>query len=198
MNKRKNKIENFIGIYDGYIPSTQCDDAIEFFKKQDELKKTYDRILIENTTKDKKNDKAMDIQSVVEWPTRFKPLLLNLDQVLSHYSKKTSIKEFYDVPRFDYTYIKIQKTIPGEGYHVWHLEHGPSVDSAFRALVFSIYLNDVKEGGETEFLYQSMRIKPKKGRVVIFPAGFPYVHRGNQPLKGEKYLMTSWFLLPKQ
>jgi hypothetical protein len=196
--KRKNKIENFIGIYDGYIPNTQCDDAVKFFKKQDELKKTYDRILIENTTKDKKNDKAMDIQSVVEWPTRFKPLLLNLDQVLSDYSKKTSIKEFYDVPSFDYTYIKIQKTIPGEGYHVWHLEHGRSVDSAFRALVFSIYLNDVKEGGETEFLYQSMRIKPKKGRVVIFPAGFPYVHRGNQPLKGEKYLMTSWFLLPKQ
>ena len=72
-----------------------------------------------------------------------------------------------------------------------------SMDSAFRALVFSVYLNDVKEGGETEFLNQAMRIKPKKGRVVVFPAGFPYVHRGNQPMKGEKYLMTSWFLLPK-
>lgn len=198
MNKRKSKIENFIGVYDGYIPSSQCDDAIDLFKRQEKLKKTFDRILIENTTKDKKNDKAMDIQSVVEWPTRFRSIMLNIDQVMNHYSKHTSIKEFYDVPSFEYTYIKIQKTLPTEGYHVWHLEHGQTMDSAFRALVFSVYLNDVKEGGETEFLNQAIRIKPKKGRVVVFPAGFPYVHRGNQPIKGEKYLMTSWFLLPKK
>ena len=198
MNKRKSKIENFIGVYDGYIPHSQCDDAIDLFKRQEKLKKTYDRILIENTTKDKKNDKAIDIQSCVEWPRRFRPLMLNIDQVTNHYAKHTSIKEFYDVPSFEYTYIKIQKTLPTEGYHVWHLEHGASMDSAFRALVFSVYLNDVKEGGETEFLNQAIRVKPKKGRVVVFPAGFPYVHRGNQPIKGEKYLMTSWFLLPKK
>ena len=198
MKKRKSKIENFIGVYDGYIPDSQCNDAIDLFNEKEKLKKTYDRILIENTTKDKKNDKAIDIQSCIEWPTRFKPIMLNIDQVMNHYSKHTSIKEFYDVPSFEYTYIKIQKTLPTEGYHVWHLEHGASMDSAFRALVFSVYLNDVKEDGETEFFNQAMSMKPKKGRVVVFPAGFPYVHRGNQPMKGEKYLMTSWFLLPKK
>ena len=56
----------------------------------------------------------------------------------------------------------------------------------------AVYLNDVEEGGETEFLHQSVRVKPKKGRIVIWPAAFPYVHRGNQPLSGEKYLLTSW------
>ena len=48
---------------------------------------------------------------------------------------------------------------------------------------------------ETEFLNQSTRVKPKKGRIAIWPAGFPYVHRGNPPLKGEKYILTSWMLL---
>ena len=57
---------------------------------------------------------------------------------------------------------------------------------------YSIYLNTVEEGGETEFLYQSQRVKPVKGRIVIWPAGFPYVHRGNPPLSGEKYIVTSW------
>ena len=61
-----------------------------------------------------------------------------------------------------------------------------------RVLAYSIYLNDVEEGGETEFLYQSVRVKPVKGRMVIWPAYFPFVHRGNPPLKGEKYLLTSW------
>ena len=40
---------------------------------------------------------------------------------------------------------------------------------------------------------QKIRVKPKKGRVSIFPADFPYVHRGNPPLKKDKYILTSWF-----
>ena len=61
-----------------------------------------------------------------------------------------------------------------------------------RVLVYSIYLNDIEDGGETEFLYQHVRVKPKKGRTVIWPAYFPFVHRGNPPLKEDKYIITSW------
>ena len=57
-----------------------------------------------------------------------------------------------------------------------------------------MYLNDVKKGGETEFLNQNERIEPKAGRICIFPADFPYVHRGNPPLQEDKYILTSWFL----
>jgi hypothetical protein len=89
-------------------------------------------------------------------------------------------------------HVKIQKTIPAQGYHVWHVEHGQSRENSKRVLVYSIYLNTVEEGGETEFLYQSQRVKPVKGRIVIWPSGFPYVHRGNPPLSGEKYIVTSW------
>jgi len=79
--------------------------------------------------------------------------------------------------------------------HVWHIEHGEGFNNEPRAFVFSIYLNDVEEGGETEFLHFSKRVKSKTGRIVIWPAGFPYVHRGNPPLSGEKYILTSWMLL---
>ena len=54
---------------------------------------------------------------------------------------------------------------------------------------------DIEEGGETEFLHFSKRVKPKTGRIVIWPAAFPYVHRGNPPLAGEKYILTSWMML---
>ena len=55
-----------------------------------------------------------------------------------------------------------------------------------------VYLNDVEEGGETEFLYQSRRIKPKQGTMVICPASFTHTHRGNPPLKGNKYMINGW------
>ena len=104
----------------------------------------------------------------------------------------TGIKAAYDIKDFKYTTLKIQKTLPTEGYHVWHVEHNANDGMEKRALAYGIYLNDVKDGGETEFLNFSTRVKPKKGRIVIWPAAFPYVHRGNPPLSGEKYLLTSW------
>ena len=87
---------------------------------------------------------------------------------------------------------KLQKTDVAGGFHVWHYENG-HIDSVHRMLAWTIYLNDVPEGGETEFLYQSERVKPVKGRTVIFPAGFMHTHRGNPPISNEKYILTGWF-----
>jgi hypothetical protein len=89
---------------------------------------------------------------------------------------------------------KLQKTDVAGGFHVWHYENG-HIDSVHRMLAWTIYLNDVPEGGETEFLYQSERVKPVKGRTVIFPAGFMHTHRGNPPISNEKYILTGWFNL---
>ena len=90
-------------------------------------------------------------------------------------------------------YIKIQRYKPTQGYHVWHDENS-QVNNANRLLAISLYLNTVQEGGETEFLYQSMRIKPKQGTLVIHPGGFTHTHRGNPPLKGVKYYMNTWII----
>ena len=60
-------------------------------------------------------------------------------------------------------------------------------------LVWTVYLNDIDKGGETEFLYQSERIKAKKGRVVFFPANWTHIHRGNPPLSETKYIATGWY-----
>ena len=122
-------------------------------------------------------------------------MIFNFDLASNHYLDNTGGRDAFGIDQFRYTQLKIQKTYPTEGYHVWHVEHGSGYKNEPRALVYSIYLNDVKEGGETEFLHQSVRVKPKKGRIVIWPASFVYLHRGNPPLSGEKYILTSWLLL---
>jgi len=87
--------------------------------------------------------------------------------------------------------FKIQKTKIGGGYHVWHYESATRENSN-RLLTWILYLNDVHEGGETEFLYQHMRVKPEQGTLVIWPAAFTHTHRGNPPLSNEKYIVTGW------
>ena len=87
---------------------------------------------------------------------------------------------------------KMQKTRPGEGYHNWHFEGGSTPYDRTSILAWMVYLNDVEEGGETEFLYQGIRVSPVKGRFVCWPAGWTHVHRGNPPLKQTKYAITGW------
>ena len=55
-----------------------------------------------------------------------------------------------------------------------------------------IYLNDVEEGGETEFLYQRKKLKPTKNRAVIWPGSYTHLHRGNPPME-TKYILTGWY-----
>jgi hypothetical protein len=88
--------------------------------------------------------------------------------------------------------FNIQETNPGEGYHVWHHEWAPTEIAVERTLVWTLYLNDVEEGGETEFLDIPFRAKPKKGTLCIFPSAPTHQHRGNPPLSGTKYLATGW------
>lgn len=96
-----------------------------------------------------------------------------------------------NLAKLDWSVIKIQKTKPKEGYHVFHCEQA-DMFTARRAMFVILYLNDIKEGGETEFVYQSKRVEAKAGRLILAPAAYTHVHRGNPPLSEDKYILTSW------
>ena len=89
--------------------------------------------------------------------------------------------------------ILFQKTERGEGYHQFHAEQG-EWSTRHRMFAWSIYLNDVKDGGETEFLYQKTRFKPKRNVGLLWPGGFTHTHRGNPPLSETKYILTGWII----
>lgn len=85
--------------------------------------------------------------------------------------------------------------IGGGGFSMWHIEQNSGLSSA-RVLGWSIYLNDVENGGETEFLYQRIKLKPKAGSLLIWPAGVTHPHRGNPPYSNDKFIVTGWFEFP--
>ena len=98
---------------------------------------------------------------------------------------------FYSGRYYSY-YQKLQMTPPGGGIHSWHNEHS-TADAMDRIMAWMFYLNDIDEGGETEFLHQKLRIKPTKGTLVMFPASYTHSHRGNPPLSQTKYILTGWY-----
>jgi len=94
--------------------------------------------------------------------------------------------------------INLQWYRAGEGgYPYWHCELYPrdaGGETLHRHLLWTIYLNDDFEEGETEFLYQQRRIVPRAGTLLIAPTAFTHTHRGNRPQGGDKFIATSWIL----
>lgn len=87
----------------------------------------------------------------------------------------------------------VQRTNPGEHYH-WHIDGG-SHDFSHRQLVAIWYLNDVAgPGGETEFLFQDIKVKPELGKLILFPPFWTHEHRGVTLEKGVKYIATTWIV----
>lgn len=86
--------------------------------------------------------------------------------------------------------MKVQRTRVGGGFHQWHFE---DAEDRSRFLVWTLFLNDVKEGGETEFLYKNTRVPAKQGSLCLFPSDWTHLHRGNPPMSNEKWIMTGWY-----
>lgn len=89
--------------------------------------------------------------------------------------------------------MNIQKYPAGGGFKVWHYERDRSTaPNCNRHLVFMTYLNDVEEGGETEFAHFPVRIKPEKGLTLMWPADWTHTHRGIVAPNEEKIIATGW------
>jgi hypothetical protein len=125
------------------------------------------------------------------WGPLLKPVLEVLHTEVDNYAFKFK-EAIYTLNDFRLeTVFNIQRYLPGEAYKAFHCERG-GITTGHRILVWMFYLNDIEDGGETEFLYLNKRIKPKAGRLVIWPASYIHAHRGNPPLSGSKYIITSW------
>lgn len=118
-----------------------------------------------------------------------------LSQLYSCVIKYLEVYEHAGKPKFAVSDIfNLQHYQPKQAYHSWHCENA-SIPNRLRYLVFMTYLNDVTDGGETEWYYQKLKLKPRKGLTVIWPAEWTHTHRGIVSNTQDKYIMTGWLTL---
>lgn len=191
---------DFIGFYENVFPQGFCQHVISEFDKVFEKGLCGTRKINEKVKRHIKNDSFyfLDMTPHDGSFSQFhehsvKHVLQNgLQRCFDAYTNQYDILQDLMLRS---TTIKIQKTNPGEGYHVWHCEQN-NQSMANRCLAWAIYLNDIDEAGETEFLYQKLRVPPKENTCIIWPAAYTHTHRGNV-VHGEKskYIVTGWFYL---
>jgi prolyl 4-hydroxylase len=127
------------------------------------------------------------------WGDLLKQLVSVIEEGVTEYLLQFSeglynISEFKLDPLFN-----IQRYYPGEGYHKFHCERGANSKDLRRVLVWMIYLNDLTDGGQTEFYYQKHKETPEQGKLVIWPSDWTHIHRGVTSPTQTKYILTGWF-----
>ena len=171
----KMEFQDFIGIFDNALDPRFCDFLVDYMDKTEfvDFKRNFGHV----------KDKQICLDGFS--PSECKQLMEFVNNCLFHY-----LNEYTYLGNFSYvsSLCLLQKTEPTQGYHLFHAEN-VNWNLSSRTMAWMVYLNDVEEGGETEFLYQKLKVKPKKGTVLIWPGGYTHLHRGNPPMS-DKYIAT--------
>lgn len=193
---KRSKYNNFIGMYENVYEDGFCNHLVQEFDRLMKSGVCMNRKVSEDALKTTKEDTWCNLNIRSNLPSHFNGINSldifweGLQNCFNDYVSEYDILSQFDLRCSS---VKIQKTDPGGGYHIWHPEHGPD-EMSNRCLVYILYLNDIDEAGETEFLYQKLRVPPKENCLVIWPAAFTHTHRGNVVHGNKsKYVVTGWF-----
>ena len=182
----------FVFELDGFLQDVYCDHLVKKFDTEAKL--------FAGTTKGgyqpdvKRSTDTSWYDSNDLWLDETAYFVIKMKKALALYGEYLVNKGYYKDAEWQKliktTFIKtpqMQKTEPG-GFYVWHQDGG--LNDSSRAFTFIIYLKDVEEGigGCTEF--EGKVVQPKKGKLCVFPAQWPFFHRGQVLEKGTKYILT--------
>ena len=207
----------FIKIYDKFFSPQSCDKLVQFFENN------KDSVIHLKTIGDAKREREWQKKNIKkESITHRKSWGLDVDNLIKKDPKNKEFREIHkliytgfdmgikkylrDIPRKGLGNVKnfkdenyfITKYNKGDGHYSWHSDRGlmdQKANTSNRFISAILYLNDVREGGETEFWLDGFKVQPRKGRLLLFPSGWTYIHRGIMPISGDKYICNNFFSL---
>lgn len=197
---------DFLYLIQNSIPDTMCDNIINFFEEDTIYKRPGCTASgIDKNFKDttdisipKDDEKWGKIESFL-----YKELAANIKRYVKKINNIPEYKQNHNYNK-DYKILDngmftrlfmIQKYKKNTGKFLYHNDFEISDDS-YRVLTFLWYLNTVDEGGET-VVWGNYKIKPEKGKLLLFPATWTYPHTGKMPISHDKYIITGWLYIPK-
>jgi hypothetical protein len=201
-NKNNNLHEKYIYIENNNLSKELCNEIITKFENDNNKQPG----LVSYNTHDINMKNTMDlfISNKEDWKDIDKLLFEKLRKSLEKYVYHVENIGEVNINHFDKNTItgntelrdfgyQVQKYEKNSGFYKWHSDIKTS-DNNTRFVTFLFYLNDVDEGGETLFI--NGKVKPKAGRLVLFPSTWTYMHKGSVPISDNKYILTGWFSLP--
>lgn len=134
--------------------------------------------------KEIRNTRILDVPAVYSNDVRW----FEVSQTVWRYAD--SYGQHFDAAFSNMEFLQLLHYSTEEGFYKPHADSGPGMQRIFSAV---LYLNDVKEGGETYFNRLDVSISPKAGRLIVFPANYVYTHEARTPKSNDKFALVTWF-----
>jgi hypothetical protein len=185
---REVKPHTFIYERPSTIPADWCEEMVRRFEANPEQQNKGRIGQLQGLDSDIKRSMDLVVSNKDDWQDVDQVFFRCMGAALNEFKQAYP---FFAGPFKDMGY-QIQRYQPGEFYH-WHIDGG-SHNFADRQLVAIWYLNDVPQGagGETQFLYQGVSIRPEQGKMLLFPPFWTHEHRSAELHQGVKYIATTW------
>ena len=194
-----NNMKDFIYEKDNSLSKELCEKLINYFESNIEIQ--YEGIIGvgEKISVNKKKKETIDISIKLdeliygsELYTMVDSLVENLKENLQCYIEKLKEQNVkFSIDKLSIKLLLLQRYKSNEGKFTYHTDFKLEKEMKYRLINFIWYLNDVEEGGETEF-FGNYKIKPTQGKIVFFPSEWFYPHQGKMPLSNNKYILTGW------
>jgi Rps23 Pro-64 3,4-dihydroxylase Tpa1-like proline 4-hydroxylase len=180
--------QDFIVIYRA-LDKDLCETVIQRFN-EDENKNNGKIGRLGDVSVDERIKKSWDLEIPIEgkWQDIFQKIHPKIQTCIAHYVAQSPILTALPLQATGY---KIQMYPKNQGYFNWHAD-SVGIKSRSRVAAMVLYLNDVEQGGETEFYHHGIKISPTAGNLVLFPVGWNYMHRGHVPESGDKYIISTF------
>jgi hypothetical protein len=189
-------MSNYIYVGDDVLDPALCDRFIEIFTSNQDLHQSFNGnpgFTQLNYGESVRHSKLIQeyMLNAFEVKNLHNTMVQTAIQVYKRYMELHSELDYLPRP-FKMEDLRI-KHYRGNGMDRFNMHiDTASANTANRYLAMFWYLNDVEEGGHTNFPVQNMSIQPRRGRVVVFPPFWTHPHEGLPVTKGEKYLMSTY------
>jgi prolyl 4-hydroxylase len=177
------KLADYIRVYDGALEPALCDDMVARFEADKTNQEQVDYKQIRRFS-------VLDLSQAPHWRDIHDILFARLVSSVERYVADCAIS--WIPPNQTIEDFRIKRYRPGTGEEFKPHVDISNADLARRMIVAFWYLNDVGEGGETEFVSLGLKVKPRKGRMLMFPPTFLYPHAGRAPVSNAKYIVGSY------
>jgi hypothetical protein len=178
-------IKDYCLSYDDSLSAAACDAVIDIFNKNDQLHTRYDRNSRPNWTQMNFTENAHLNEDLHQY------IVGQSMKALEVYKSKVYATKFWP-SQFSFEQFRIKHyKADGVDQFAEHIDIA-NLGNSKRFFAFFWYLNDVEEGGETDFANLGFSVKPKKGKIFMFPPNWMFPHTGKPPISNEKFLLSSY------
>lgn len=175
------ELSHFVRVYPGALDPDACAGIIERFEASPE----------DHLVHSGEHYRFAEVNVTRSWPEAHRTAFDGIFPHFSRYAQDTGLDKEWPL-NMAFEELRLKRYLPNDSDEFPDHVDVHDYASARRFLVAFLYLNDVAEGGATEFPAWEQAVRPTAGTLLMFPPLWPWLHAGRKPISGPKYILGTY------